>query len=72
MDGSKTTGAGVYKWGSKRGHSFRLRLHTTVFQVKIYAIKACIMENIEKGYKDRNNIFSLIVQWPGRSITISR
>jgi hypothetical protein len=48
-DGSKTnegTGAVVYKWGSRRGHSFSLGHHTTVFQA-IYAIKACIMENTE-------------------------
>jgi hypothetical protein len=44
----------VYKWGSRRGHSFSLGLHTMVFQAEIYAIKACIMENIEKGYKGRN------------------
>jgi len=25
-----------------------------VFQVEMYAIMGCIMENIEKGYKDRN------------------
>ena len=52
MDWSKTnqdTGAGVYKWGSKNGHSFSLGLHTTVFQAEIYAIKASIMENTEKG-----------------------
>jgi len=64
MDGPKTnegTGAGVYKWGSKRGHSFQLGLHTTVFQVEIYAIMACVMDNIEKGCKGRNIIFSLIV-----------
>jgi ribonuclease HI len=47
-------GAGVYKWASRRGHSFSLGHHTTVFQAEIYAIKACIMENIEKGYKGRN------------------
>jgi hypothetical protein len=35
-------------------HSFSLGHHTTVFQAEIYAIKACIMENIEKGYKGRN------------------
>ena len=37
-DGCKTnggTGAGVYRWGSRRGHSFRLGLHTMVFQAKI-------------------------------------
>jgi hypothetical protein len=56
-DGSKTnegTGAGVYRWGLSRGHSFNLGLHTTVFHAEIYAIKACIMENIEKGYTGRN------------------
>jgi hypothetical protein len=37
---NKGTGAGVYRWGSRRGHSFSLGLHTTVFQVAIYAIKA--------------------------------
>jgi hypothetical protein len=36
----------VYKWGSRRRHSFSL-------QAEIYAIKACTMENIEKGYKGR-------------------
>jgi ribonuclease HI len=57
MDGSKTnegTGAEVYKWGSRKGHSFSLGLHTMVFQAEIYAIKACIIENIEKGYRGRN------------------
>jgi hypothetical protein len=56
-DGSETnkgTGAGVYTPGLRRGHSFSLGLHTTVFQAEIYAIKACIMENIEKGYTGRN------------------
>jgi hypothetical protein len=48
--GSKTnkgTGAGVYRWGSRTGHSFSLGLHTIVFQAESHAIKACIMENIE-------------------------
>jgi hypothetical protein len=51
-DGSKNnkgTGAGMYRWGLKREHSFSLGLHTTVFQAEIYTIKACIMENIENG-----------------------
>jgi hypothetical protein len=38
----------------RRGHSFILGLHTTVFQAEIYTIKACILENIEKGYMGRN------------------
>jgi hypothetical protein len=33
------------------GPCFTLGLHTMVFQVEKYVI---IMENIEKGYKDRN------------------
>jgi ribonuclease HI len=51
---NKGTGAGVYRWGSSRGHSFSLGFHTTVFQAEIYAFKACIMENIQKGYTGRN------------------
>jgi hypothetical protein len=51
---SKGTGAGVYRWGLRMVHSFSLGLLTTVFQAKIYAIKACIMENIEKGYAGGN------------------
>jgi hypothetical protein len=57
MDRSKTnegTGAMVYKWSLKQGHSFSLGLHTTAFQAEIYVIKACIMENIEYGYRGRN------------------
>jgi hypothetical protein len=51
MDRSKTnkgSGAEVYRWGSRRGHSFILGLHTTILQAAIYAIKACVMENVEK------------------------
>jgi hypothetical protein len=38
MDRSKTnegTGTGVYKWGSRRGQSFSLGLHTMTFQEEI-------------------------------------
>jgi hypothetical protein len=61
-DRSKTnegTGAGVYKLGTRRGHTFSLGHHTTVVQAEIYAIKACIMEDIEKGYKG-GNIYILL------------
>jgi hypothetical protein len=51
---NKGTSVGVYRWDSRKGHSFSLGLHSTVFQAEIYAIKACIMENIEKGYTGRN------------------
>jgi ribonuclease HI len=56
-DGSKTnkgTGAGVYRWGLRKRNSFSLGLHIMVFQAEICAIKACVLENIEKGYTGRN------------------
>ena len=56
-DGSKTnksTGAGVYCHGTRRKHSFSLGQYTTVFQAEVYAIKACIMENLVRNYRNRN------------------
>jgi hypothetical protein len=74
-EGSKTnkgTGAGMYRWGSRRGHSFSLGLHTMVFQAEIYVIKVCIMDSIEKGYTGRN-IYSLSkIRQPSRPLTASR
>jgi hypothetical protein len=35
----KCTGAGVYRQGSIKGHSFSLGLHTTGFHLEIYTIK---------------------------------
>jgi ribonuclease HI len=39
-------------------HRIRRKLslgqHTTVFQAEVYAIKACINENLDKGYRKRN------------------
>jgi ribonuclease HI len=55
-DRSKTnegTGAGVYKWGSRRGIAL-VSGFTLWYPRRKYDIKACIMENIEKGYKGRN------------------
>jgi ribonuclease HI len=34
--------------------SFSLERYMTVFQVEVYAIKACADENIDKNYKNRN------------------
>jgi hypothetical protein len=54
--GSKTnvgTGAEVYIWGLRSWSSFSLWLNTTIFQAE-YAIKACVMKNIGKGYTGRN------------------
>jgi hypothetical protein len=39
----------------RKGHSFILGLHTTVFQAETYTIKACILENREKGYTGRSS-----------------
>jgi hypothetical protein len=56
-DGSKTnkgTGAGVYRWGSRRRHSFSLGLNTTVFQTEIKAL-------------DSFQIYSILVWESGES-----
>jgi hypothetical protein len=42
------------KDGAQEGGTACLGLHTTVFQAEIYAIKACITEDIEEGYTGRN------------------
>jgi ribonuclease HI len=55
--GSKTekgTGAGVCCHGTRRKLSFSLGQHTTVLQAEVYAIRACINENLDRGYKNRN------------------
>jgi len=36
---NKGTGAGVCRWGFRRGHRFNLRLHTTVFQLKYMPLR---------------------------------
>jgi hypothetical protein len=53
-DRSNITGTWVYKWRSKRGHTFILGLHTMVFQSEIYDIMACIIDIMEMDYKDTN------------------
>ena len=40
--------------GLEKGAELQYGLHTTVFQAEIYAMKACIMENIEKRYTGGN------------------
>jgi hypothetical protein len=64
-DGSKTnkgTDDGVYRWCSRREHTFNLGFHTTVFQAELHIIKAYVMENTEKGYTGRN-IYILFGSW---------
>jgi hypothetical protein len=48
--------------GLKKGHSFSLGFHTTIFQAESYAIRACIMGNIQKDYEDRNVYILLNIQ----------
>jgi hypothetical protein len=51
---NKGTGAGVYRWRPKQAHSFSFGFHTTLFHAEIRAIKAQVMEYVEKGYTGRN------------------
>jgi hypothetical protein len=44
----------IWYWSVWRGHSFSLGFHSMVFQAKIYAIKACVMDSIEKDYTGRD------------------
>jgi hypothetical protein len=56
-NGSKTnkgTEAGVYCDGTRQKRSFSLGRYTTVFQAEVYAIKACVKENIERNLRSRN------------------
>jgi hypothetical protein len=52
----KGTRTGVYSHGMRQRFRFSLSLgwHTTVFQAKVYAMKACADENIKTGYWKRN------------------
>jgi hypothetical protein len=52
----------VYRWDFRRGYSFSLGLHNTVFWAEIYVIKANGMVNIERGYTGRNIILFCDIQ----------
>jgi hypothetical protein len=51
---SKGTGAGVYGYGTRWKVSFSLEQYTTEFQAEEYTIKACVVENLERNYRNRN------------------
>jgi hypothetical protein len=69
---SKGAGADVFRWDSRRRqHSFPLGLDTAVFNPEIYAIKVCVMGNMEKGYGGRS-ICILSVRQPLKLLTFSR
>jgi ribonuclease HI len=56
-DGSKTskgTRAGVYAYGTRRKLSVSLGQYITVFQAEVYVIKACMFENLDRNYRNRN------------------
>jgi hypothetical protein len=44
----------VYGYGTRLKLSFSCGKYTAVFQAEVYAIKACAVENINRGYKNRN------------------
>jgi hypothetical protein len=54
LQNKKGTGAGLCCHGTRRKLSFSLGQHTTVFQTEVYTIKACIDENLDRGYRNRN------------------
>jgi hypothetical protein len=56
----------VYRWGSRRWHSFSLGLHTTVVYAEIYAIKAKCNGECKKGYKGGASTVFLTVKQPLR------
>jgi hypothetical protein len=45
----------VFCYDTRRKLSFSLGQYTTVFQAEVYAIKACIMENLDRNYRNKNN-----------------
>lgn len=56
-DGSKTangTGAGIYGVRPRVSLSFNLGKYATVFQAEVFAILACIQENLRRGYINHN------------------
>jgi hypothetical protein len=38
----------------KKKLNFSLRQYTTTFQAEVYAIKACAVENLHRGHRNRN------------------
>ena len=56
-DGSKTangTGAGIYGVRPRVSLSFNLGKYATLFQAWVFAILACIQENLRRGYINHN------------------
>jgi hypothetical protein len=61
----------VLIWKSRR-LSFNLGQYTVVFQVVVYAIKACADENIDRNYKIGTSIFCQTVKQQLKHLTNTR
>jgi hypothetical protein len=48
------TGVRMYGYDTRRKLSFSLGQYTTVLQTGLHAIKACAVENIDRGYENKN------------------
>jgi ribonuclease HI len=56
-DGSKTSkglGAVMYSYDTRQKLSISFGQYTTVFQGEVYAIKACVVENLDRKCRNRN------------------
>jgi hypothetical protein len=70
---NKDTGARVCGYDTRWNLSFSLGQYTTVFQVELYAIKACVAENLGSNYRNRNiSILSVKLQLKILAKTISK
>jgi hypothetical protein len=59
--------------GLEKGAQLQSWPRTTIYQAEMYAIKVCIMENIEKATQVRTSTqFILTVRQPSRPLRASR
>jgi hypothetical protein len=61
----------VHGYGTRKKLSFGSGKYTTVFQAEVYAIMACIAENLDRNYKNRN-IYILSVKRQLKHLTATR
>jgi hypothetical protein len=50
---NKAIGVGVYGCSTRKKLSFSLEKYTIVFQAEMHAIKACVVGNLDVGYRNR-------------------
>jgi ribonuclease HI len=51
---SKGTGTGLHGYGRRQKGSFSLQKYSIVFQAEMYAIKVCMVKNLDMNYRNRN------------------